>query len=122
MVYLNDLISKLNTAIVGNIEPTEPETVNDVECLINERGTIVRTDSIDQAMRLVGEDARVLLPFIPDGHMIKKLKKEYPFMTIFIDKTKIPLPDMFYYEKKKPLIIEYKDKCFVFLPLKMGGN
>lgn len=103
---------------IGEIEPTEPTTINDVECLTNDKNTILQVETLDQAMQLVGNDAEALKKWLPDGIILKKWYKEYPFLVFLQQKLKLPFPDMFYYAEGKSLVIEYSDKCYLVAPVK----
>jgi hypothetical protein len=75
-------------------------------------------DTLEQAMALLGTDSKALQKWYPDDLTMRKWLKEYPFTVFLQNKLNLPMPDMWYYGKEKPLVIEYADKCFIISPVK----
>lgn len=106
------------TKMMGEIEPTRHDKINDIECLANEKNTILQVETLQEAFELLGSDAKAIQKWYPDGLTMKKWIKEYPFLVFLKDKLNLPMPDMWYYGKEKPLVIEYHDKCYIISPVK----
>jgi hypothetical protein len=111
-------LEKIATSMIGEIEPTNTTEINEVECLTNGKNTILQTDTVEQAMKLLGNDAEALKRWIPDNIILKKWFKEYPFLVFLQQKLNMPFPDMWYYGEGKSLVIEYPDKCYIIAPVK----
>jgi len=104
--------------LMGNVEPTIEAIINEVPCLANDKNTILQIETLEQAKKLIGSDAEALRKWIPDNLIMKQWLKEYPFLVFLQNKLHLPLPDMWYYAKEKPLVIEYSDKCYIISPVK----
>ena len=40
-------VESIANRFIGEIEPFEPTTINDIECLTNSKNTILQTDTLD---------------------------------------------------------------------------
>jgi len=112
-------VESIANRLIGEIEPFEPTTINDIECLTNSKNTILQVETVEYAMALLGSDGETLQKWIPDNLTLKQWLKEYPFLVFLQNKLKMPLPDMWHYAKGKSLVVEYSDKCYIVTPVKV---
>lgn len=107
---LNDSLLK----IIGSVDTKDQTMINGIECLRNKHGTVFKVDNLGEAELFLAEKFPLLDRFYPDGIMMKKIFKEYPFMVLLKNELNLDYPDCFHYQYKEPLVIEYKDCCYIF--------
>lgn len=108
---------------IGELEPTIETTINDTECLENKRSIILKVDSMDKVKAILGIEFEALQEWMPDQLTLKRFYKEYPALPLFKNEMDnkgkyLEYPDMFYYGKGKPLVIEIKETFYLFSPMK----